>query len=358
MNQSTQNEATARTPGQAIAEAMAEHDISRTELAKLLGSRGRISDLLNDKREPTLREVKILRELLHVSADDLIPPLSSENDETDWTKFPIKEMAKRGWIASDVPRKQAEAKKAILDLAVRAGCADGRMEGAAFRESLASSRHSDPLALRAWLLGTRLLAQRMKAAPYTKRLSQQILTELIHKSTLVDGPVKAQEFLAEHGVRLVINPHFKKMYLDGAVFFMDGSPVIALTLRYDRLDYFWFTLCHEVAHLVLGHVSPDNAKTVMILDDFDAKSQEEIETQANQLATWAAIPEETWSTYPELETGSIADLYLVATALGIHPAIVAGQIRHRRNEYRILTQHVGGKMVKRNFPEAFSEAAS
>ena len=31
----------------------------------------------------------------------------------------------------------------------------------------------------------------------------------------------------------------------------NGAPVAALTLRYDRLDNFWFTLLHELAHIAL-----------------------------------------------------------------------------------------------------------
>jgi hypothetical protein len=38
----------------------------------------------------------------------------------------------------------------------------------------------------------------------------------------------------------------RKTYLDGAACrTRNGAPVVALTLRYDRADYFWFALLHE-----------------------------------------------------------------------------------------------------------------
>jgi len=60
----------------------------------------------------------------------------------------------------------------------------------------------------------------------------------------------------------------------------DGAPLIALTLRYDRLDNFWFTLLHEFAH-VSCHLSGD---TSVILDDLDVKGSDKIEAEADEFA--------------------------------------------------------------------------
>ena len=65
-----------------------------------------------------------------------------------------------------------------------------------------------------------------------------------------DGPRLAQEFLANHGIHLVYLEHLPRTHLDGAALQLaDGTPVIGLTLRYDRLDNFWFCLLHELAHI-------------------------------------------------------------------------------------------------------------
>jgi len=67
---------------------------------------------------------------------------------------------------------------------------------------------------------------------------------------LKDRPHLAIQFLARHGIVLVIAPHLTNTYLDGAAMRLDdGAPVIGLSVRYDRLDNFWFCLLHELAHV-------------------------------------------------------------------------------------------------------------
>ena len=76
------------------------------------------------------------------------------------------------------------------------------------------------------------------------------LTQVARLSWSDDGPRAAQEFLAQHGIPLVIERHLPRTYLDGAALRLgDGRPVVALTLRYDRIDGFWFCLLHELAHV-------------------------------------------------------------------------------------------------------------
>src|SRR6202012_169460 len=74
---------------------------------------------------------------------------------------------------------------------------------------------------------------------------------------LADSPEKASQLpkiLAELGVRLVVIEPLPRSLIDGAAFWMDEqSPVIAISLRYDRIDWFWFTLAHECAHILNGH---------------------------------------------------------------------------------------------------------
>jgi HTH-type transcriptional regulator / antitoxin HigA len=55
------------------------------------------------------------------------------------------------------------------------------------------------------------------------------------------------------GVHFVVVPHLQKTYLDGVTFWLNDRPAIAMTLRYDRIDYFWFTLMHKIAHIWLKH---------------------------------------------------------------------------------------------------------
>ena len=81
-------------------------------------------------------------------------------------------------------------------------------------------------------------------------LSASYLKELAQLSRFDAGPSLAIEQLEKSGIAVVIEPALKGTLLDGAALKdADGTPIIGLTLRYDRLDNFWYTLIHEVAHI-------------------------------------------------------------------------------------------------------------
>ncbi|MEH2417932.1 ImmA/IrrE family metallo-endopeptidase [Nostoc sp.] len=90
--------------------------------------------------------------------------------------------------------------------------------------------------------------------------------------------MRIPKLLADLGVHFLIVPHLSKTYLDGAALYLNSNPVIALTLRYDRIDSFWFTLMHELAHIVLGHQGA-------YLDNLDALEENDQETEANEKAS-------------------------------------------------------------------------
>lgn len=57
--------------------------------------------------------------------------------------------------------------------------------------------------------------------------------------------------LAEAGVRLVFVEAMAGSKLDGACFWLtDDQPVIGMSLRFDRMDNFWFVLRHEIEHVL------------------------------------------------------------------------------------------------------------
>lgn len=77
-------------------------------------------------------------------------------------------------------------------------------------------------------------------------------------------------------------PHLSKTYVDGVVIKTDNGPVIGMSLRYDRVDNFWFTLIHELSHIA-KHYKEQNS---IIVDDLDSnihQNCEKIENEANEL---------------------------------------------------------------------------
>ena len=172
---------------------------------------------------------------------------------------------------------------------------------------------------------------------------------LAHLSTLSDGPRHAREYLEKVGISLVVEAHLPETYLDGAAILVGPDrPIIALTIRHDRLDNFWFVLMHELVH-VWRHLSEDFNAYYDDLDVEDSISPQERE--ADHLAGEALIPEAEWNRSPASSLRTPDAVHHLASRLRIHPAIVAGRIRHHYRSYRVLNRLVGQGAVRRLFPE-------
>lgn len=142
--------------------------------------------------------------------------------------------------------------------------------------------------------------------------------------------------------------HLQKTHLDGAVMrLQDGTPVIALTLRHDRTDNFWFTLFHELAHL---HLHLKNNVVDCYIDDLDTTGGK-AEEQADSFARDALIPREYVKDLLRIKTPGEALSY--ADRLNVHPAVVAGRLRWERKDYRIFSRMIGNGEVRKLFHEEF-----
>ena len=179
------------------------------------------------------------------------------------------------------------------------------------------------------------------------------LQEVARLSYFDNGPLLAREYLEKHGIHLVVVPHLPRTYLDGAAILLpDGTPVIGLTLRYDRIDSFWFCLLHELAH-VSRHLSPSAR---LIVDDLDlqereADTEDVFEKEADEMARDGLIPKKVWDRKPMADKVTAAKVCTLAAELRIHPAIIAGRIRYEQNNYRLLSKYVGNKQIRKHFSE-------
>lgn len=156
-----------------------------------------------------------------------------------------------------------------------------------------------------------------------------------------------EDFFAERGIIFITEQSLSGLKLDGAVFMLhSGQAVVALSLRYKRLDYFWFTLMHELAHLCL-HVEQIGSP---ILEDLDSEAKSLIELEADKLALNSFVPRNIWRNCPPKYSFSEKTVIDFANEMGIHPTIVAGRLRKELNRYDLLS-----KMINRvNVQEYFS----
>jgi HTH-type transcriptional regulator/antitoxin HigA len=125
-----------------------------------------------------------------------------------------------------------------------------------------------------------------------------------------------------------------------------GNPIVALTIRHDRVDNFWFTLLHELGHIAL-HL--DRAKELGFVDDLDKTSTEAVEQEANHYAANALIPPDLLSDFSEFRHCTAQLAQSIAKAAHIHPAIVAGRVRRESGNYAALPA-LNARGVRTLFP--------
>jgi HTH-type transcriptional regulator / antitoxin HigA len=149
--------------------------------------------------------------------------------------------------------------------------------------------------------------------------------------------------LKKHGVVLVYEPSFSGMKLDGATsILVNGIPVVGLSLRYSRYDYFWFTLMHELSHVAIhgGHLSNG------IYDDFEETHRSDIEIEADRFATDALIPRRIFDKALVTRTRSQKDLDSLAKSAGIHPVVAAGLVRYHLKNYQVFSDVIASIDVR------------
>lgn len=172
-------------------------------------------------------------------------------------------------------------------------------------------------------------------------ISDDFIRNLVTLSVRDDGPKQALEAVRRIGICVVVEGGLPGMSIDGASFHAKGiGPVLAITLRYDRLDNFWFTLLHELGHIVLHLRDPSDEVFVDSLEDGTGDDQE-AEAEADAFAKDSLIPRDTWLRSDAHRLGSESSVISLAKQLGIHPAIVAGRIRYERKEFRIFNELIG-----------------
>lgn len=172
------------------------------------------------------------------------------------------------------------------------------------------------------------------------------LKQLAKHSQQQDGPIKAQALLKEHGIVLVIERNIFGMEVDGAAFLVENIPVIGLTLRRDAVDNFWFTLMHEVAHVIL-HYRTGLASG--FFDDVEHVDVDEFEEEANKFASELLLPDEVWCRSPARIAKTTAPIENLARQLNISPAIIYGRIRFERKNYAIFSDRIGLGAVRKLF---------
>lgn len=340
-------------PVQAIRFRMEQQGLTNKDLVPLLGSMPRVSEVLNYKRPLSLGMMRKLHDELEIPAEILLQEpgrdqLPEDNGE-EYRKYPLKQMQERGYFTVSnysLPKLKEYAEDLVSKFFQRV---DEPALATRFRHAnnqshahQRSKRDLDELALKAWCGRVMERAKQETGIgeyrPGIVDVEGVFLRKLIKFSSFDDGPLLAKEYLNRNGIHLIIEPHLPKTYLDGAALLLgDDRPVVGMTLRYDRIDNFWFVLMHELAHIAL-HLHGDQD---IYMDDLDNESDLEEEREADRLAQEALLPQSVLEASAAWQQSTAKAVLELARELEIHPAIIVGRIQRDKNNYRLFNRSLG-----------------
>ena len=242
-----------------------------------------------------------------------------------YSKAPITEMVRRGWI---VPSESV----AVLNdqlcrfFGVKHLDEEPEVLRHAARKSTSYSGPPTPPQM-AWLCRARQLARIVQVGRY----SQHTFDEAVNKLRLLRHAAPevrhVPRILSDAGIRLVIVQPLASSKIDGACFWIEDSPVVAVSVRFDRIDNFWFCLMHELAHVRQGDALFDTDLLLAIKDE----DRPEPERDADQFAREQLVPQKEFESFM-LRTRPLytaRNIMVFAHTVGTHPGLVVGQLQFR-----------------------------
>ena len=165
----------------------------------------------------------------------------------------------------------------------------------------------------------------MRCAPFQKRRLKDAL-ETVRAMALKsseDFQKNLHHLLADCGVALVLCPHLAGTYAHGATFWLGRDKgVVMMTLRYKWADVFWFSLFHELGHILL------HERQAVILEDDDGDSAHKaVEEEANRFAADTLIQPGAYKAFLKAGRFFAEDIKHFAKQVGIPPGIVVGRLQ-------------------------------
>jgi HTH-type transcriptional regulator/antitoxin HigA len=322
----------ATPPGATIKEQLNDRGMSQKEFAARMDmSEKHISKLINGDVQLTPEVAVRLEVVLGVPAKfwnnleaiyrEKLIKVEAENtmdaDEALAKQLPYSEMAKYGWVpATRNSKEKVIYLRKYFEVVELSLLENTQITKIACRR-LAVTEKSD-FALLAWVQEAKLKARNIETSPINIKSLINMIPE-IRKMTVSEPREfcpKLSKMLSDCGIVLIFLPHLKGSFLQGASF-MDGNKiVVGLTARGKDADKFWFSLFHEIAHIVLGHIGQADGTT------------EQDEKAADSWARDTLISEEAFLEFEQRRNYSASNVYEYAKKLGIAPGILVGRLQN------------------------------
>jgi HTH-type transcriptional regulator / antitoxin HigA len=322
-------------PGEYLREELVERGWTEGEFAEIIGRPVQaVSEILNGKKEITAETAIAFGDALGTSpelwlnlqATYRLHQARVERPGSDAVArrarlrelVPVRELQKRGWLPDTDDLDCLEA--AVCDLLGIADPADDPVMRAAARRSNAATDLTPEQ--RAWIARVKQLG----AGRVTRALDRDALSalagELVRRVRAPQDLDQMVGWLADCGVVLILELPLKNSKIDGVSLLSDDRrPIIGLSTRWDRMDIFVFTLLHEIAHILLGHVEEG---AVLVDEDVEDARGSDIETAANDHAGRWIFPRG----LAIEEKPTMARVLQIARDEHVHACFVIGRLHH------------------------------
>ena len=187
-----------------------------------------------------------------------------------------------------------------------------------FRSSSSCNRERQIINSRAWIQTAMNLSKNIETKPYNAEKLKGYLPEL-RGMTVKEPKVflpRMNEIFSECGIAFILLPHLKNSGVNGAVKWVtEDRVVLAMNNRGLDADKFWFSLFHELAHIVLGHVGQPNG------------TSEDDEKEADRWSGDILIDSKDFEDFRRNRDYSESQVLQFAKAQGIAPGIIVGRMQ-------------------------------
>ena len=321
----------ATPPGATIKEQLADRGLSQKDFAfRMDMSEKHISKLINGEVQLTPTVARRLEMVLGIPSSfwlslearyrDKLAKVEEENqmeaDKEIAKEIPYNEMAKYEWVP-----KTTNSNEKVINLRKYFEIARLDLLGSAQVTQIACRRmatgEKQDYALLAMAQQARIEARKIQTNAINIEGLQHQISE-IRNMTLMDPEEfcpKLSEILSEYGIAIVFLPHIKGSFLHGASFYDGKKIVVGLTVRGKYADKFWFSLFHELAHILYGHIGQKDG------------TSEDDERAADEYAKNTLVPQEKYDLFVQLNKFDQYSLINFSNQLGIDVGIVVGRLQ-------------------------------
>lgn len=348
------------TPAQMIEAYLQQRSWTQRTLAKVLGlSEQSISALMKGRTRISTELALQLKEILGLDADELLKLQASFELKKAQIEFrldpalttrakvfgelPVADMIARGWLKNVRDLWDSHLNEALCGFFGVDSVDDIEVLPHAAKKTDVMGEAT--AAQIAWLYRVRQIATHTLVKRYSPAAVKDAIAEFKPLLSSPEGARKVPRILGDAGIRYAIVETLPAAKIDGVAFWLDDkSPVIGMSLRFDRIDNFWFVLRHELEHVIQKHGQSAVMLDVDLEGDRAGTGSDipEEERIANAAAAEFCVPQDKLKKFLQVKAPffSERDIRGFAATYKIHPGLVAGQLQHKTKRFDLFRNHL------------------